>query len=214
MGLGSVVAPLFEVRPLGWEAPDPSGFDGLLLTSANALRHGGPRLARYASLPCYCVGEATAAEARKAGFVAPRAGRGDGGALLRIMADEGIRNVLHPCGTDHVALEHPALAISHLPVYAAEAVERLPGEAAQALRSGALALVHSPRAGRLLGELADAAGLRRGSIRIAAISPAAAEAAGEGWALKAVAAAPRDQALLELAAKLCNNAGVSGTGLA
>ncbi|MEA3064722.1 MAG: hypothetical protein QOJ27_1168, partial [Sphingomonadales bacterium] len=43
----------------------------------------------------------------------------------------------------------------------------------------------------------------KGSIRVAAISAAAAEAAGEGWAAKAVAAAPRDQALLELAAKLC-----------
>jgi uroporphyrinogen-III synthase len=60
-------------------------------------------------------------------------------------------------------------------------------------------MVHSVRAAERFARLAAG----KGSIRVAAISAAAAEAAGEGWAAKAVAAAPRDQALLELAAKLC-----------
>jgi len=52
----------------------------------------------------------------------------------------------------------------------------------------------------------------RSSVSVIAISPAAAQAAGDGWALKAVAAAPRDEALLELAVKLCNNPRPGRTG--
>jgi uroporphyrinogen-III synthase len=67
------------------------------------------------------------------------------------------------------------------------------------MAAGALALVHSPRAGALLARLvAD-----RDAVAVAAISDAASDAAGEGWRAKAVAAAPSDEALLELAAKLC-----------
>ena len=45
----------------------------------------------------------------------------------------------------------------------------------------------------------------RGAISIAAISAAAAVAAGEGWAAVAIADKPTDEALLALAARLCNN---------
>jgi len=43
--------PLFEVRPLAWQVPDPDRFDALVLTSANAIRHGGPGLAALLGLP-------------------------------------------------------------------------------------------------------------------------------------------------------------------
>jgi uroporphyrinogen-III synthase len=33
--------PLFAIVPLDWTAPDPAQFDGLVLTSANAVRHAG-----------------------------------------------------------------------------------------------------------------------------------------------------------------------------
>ena len=60
-GVDAVVSPLFEVRPLPWEAPPPEDFDALLLTSAQAARHGGTALGQYHSLPLYAVGAATAA---------------------------------------------------------------------------------------------------------------------------------------------------------
>jgi uroporphyrinogen-III synthase len=44
----------------------------------------------------------------------------------------------------------------------------------------------------------------RGDILIAAISPAAAEAAGVGWGVVEAAGEPSDDALLALAARLCN----------
>jgi uroporphyrinogen-III synthase len=84
-------------------------------------------------------------------------------------------------------------------VYASEPVGALP-DAARTLAE-AVALIHSPRAGALFAALAP----RKSGIALAAISPAAAAAAGAGWAEVAVARAPRDEALLELALKLCKN---------
>jgi uroporphyrinogen-III synthase len=48
----------------------------------------------------------------------------------------------------------------------------------------------------------------RAPISLAAISAAAADAAGPGWAAVHVADRPRDHALLELAARLCKTAGL------
>ena len=213
MGMRSVVAPLFEIRPLSWLPPEPTRFDALMLTSANAPRHAGPGLAGLTALPCYCVGETTAEAARAAGFDNLRIGPSDGDALLEIAADQGVRSLLHLSGRDHVGLTHARVDITRIPVYAAEPFDSLPAAAADALRAGALALLHSPRAARIFAAAVDAAGLDRAAIRIAAISAAAERAAGPGWASSAAAAAPRDQALLELAAKLCKKGGVSGTGM-
>ena len=64
----------------------------------------------------------------------------------------------------------------------------------------AVAIIHSPRAGRRLAELIE----DRSSIAIAAISSAAAEAAGTGWETVEAAEDPTDDALLALAERLCN----------
>lgn len=203
LGLEPVVAPLFTVSSVAWAAPEPSDFDALLLTSANSARHGGPELARLRSLRCHAVGEATAAAAEAAGFRHVVTGPGDGAAALEGMAKAGIAHILHLCGRDHLPLAHPLLAVERRIVYRADATDRLPEAARTALGEGALALVHSPRAGALFGALVDRAGLERGGIRLAAISAQAAAAAGFGWRQVAAAARPRDEALLELAVKLC-----------
>lgn len=199
IGLTPVVASLFEIRPLDWAAPDPDEFDGVLLTSANAARHGGPGIAQYAHLPCHAVGEATAAAAADAGFGNVRVGPADGAAAVTAMVEEGLKRALHLCGRDHVALDRPDIAIRAISVYSAVEVDMLPPEAEAAIAANALILVHSPKAGGLLARLIG----DRAGIALAAISAAAAEAAGGGWRSKAVAESPRDEALLELAAKLC-----------
>ena len=207
LGLDPVVAPLFEIAGVPWEPPATLP-EAVLMTSANAARHGGDGLAALAHLPCYCVGEATAAAASAAGFADLRTAPSDGAAAVALMAEDGIGSALHLCGRDHVALGHPRLRIERRIVYAALAAPALPEAAQRALKEGALALLHSPRAAAHFASLVR----ERSDVRIAAISPAAAEAAGEGWALKAAASAPRDQPLLELAAKLCNIASPSETG--
>jgi uroporphyrinogen-III synthase len=195
LGLEPIVAPLFTVRALAWTPPDPAQFDAILLTSANAARCGGDGMTPFFALPCYAVGERTAEDARAAGFADVRTGPADGAALVAMARGEGAEHLLHLGGSDHVALAD----VRHVAVYVAEPSGGLPRSAEQAL-----ALLHSPRAAARLAALA---GTRRHAFRIAAISAAAAAAAGPGWRSVAIAEAPRDQALLELAAKLCQTAG-------
>lgn len=226
LGLETLVAPIFEVRPVAWEAPPAGAFDALLLTSANAARHGGPALARYRALPCYCVGEATEAAAREAGLVGTRAGPSDGAAVLAAAAADGVLSMLHLTGLTHKKVAHPNVRIERRLVYetvplglstAAVAAIR---EACSAFRGnddegecGLVVLLHSAAAARHFGELVDAARLPRARIGVAAISDAAAREAGEGWRAVHVAPAPRDAALLALAAELCQTGGsAAGTG--
>lgn len=205
LGLDPVVAPIFAVQPLKWPAPAANDVDAVMLTSANAVRHAGPELKSFLALPCYAVGEATAREARAAGFADIRTGPGDGAALLEMARHDAIARVLHLCGRDHIDAVPGGMSVLRRLVYAAEPVLQLPVQAISALRGGALALLHSPRAGAEFARLVDVASADRSAIRIAAISAATADAAGEGWKQKAVAARPRDEALLELAFKLCKN---------
>ena len=197
---------------MDWTPPEPSRFEALLLTSGNAPAQAGPALQLYHALPCYCVGEATAAAARVAGLSPVGVGASDGAALLETMAADRVRTALHLCGRDHLPPAHPDVRLERRIVYAADPVAGFAPEAIEALAQGALALIHSPRAGRLFGEFVDRTGLVRTALRIAAISPAAAQAAGTGWESRAASASPRDEALLELAAKLCQTAPMGGAG--
>jgi uroporphyrinogen-III synthase len=192
LGLEPVVTPLFAIGRVDGPPVDAARYDAILLTSANGARHAPAGLT---GLPCFAVGESTAAAARAAGFGEVRTGPFDGAAAAAMMAAAGVRKALHLCGSEHLAVEAAGVAIDRHIVYSAEPVpcERFEGPG--------VALIHSARAGARLARLA----CDRSAIAIAAISAAAAEAAGEGWAAKAVAAAPRDQALLEVAAKLCNH---------
>ena len=213
LDLDALAIPLFAVVPLAWAAPDPDSFDALLMTSANAARHGGEALRGFSALPCYAVGEATAAAAREAGFRSVTAGKGDGHEALTMAARDSRRRLLHLCGRDHQPIEQPGLAVERRQVYAVEPVSALPGHAVELLRNGAAALLHSPRAAAHFAALVDQAGLDRSAIGLIAISAAAMGTAGEGWRAQWVAAVPRDEALLELAAKLCQTEAISdGTG--
>ncbi|WCT73218.1 uroporphyrinogen-III synthase [Sphingomonas naphthae] len=196
MGLEAIVAPLFTVRPLAWTPPGPAAFDALMLTSAQALRHGGD-LSAFRALPVYAVGAATGDAARAVGFTQVHAGESDAAALLDRAVADGRGAILHLTGREHRAVIHPATTVTRIAVYAADVVDTLPDVAADALARDAVALLHSPRAARTLAALSGWRG------RIAALSPAVAEAAGPGWHSVAVAAAPTDDALLAAAARLC-----------
>jgi len=193
-GLDAIAIPLFEIEPVAWQAPDPGGFDALLLTSANAVRMGGDELMKLRGLPVHAVGEATAEAARGAGF--DIAAVGDGGVDRLLDSLDPDLRLLHLCGEDRREPLKAPQSITPVTVYRAMAIDRPDVSGA----SGAVALVHSPRAARRLAELVD----DRGSIAIVAISPAAAEAAGSGWQQVQSADAPNDEALLALAARLCN----------
>ena len=198
LGLEPLVSPLFTVRPLPWEPPE-GPFDAVLLTSANAPRHAGPELTPFLHLPCFAVGETTAQVARGSGFTRAQSGPADGAAAVAMAVGQGSRRILHLCGRDHIELTHPDASLMRCPVYAADAMRELAPDTLEALKDGTLALLHSRRAATLFGTIVQS----RSGIPIAAISQSVADAAGGGWAAVHVSERPRDEALLELAAKLC-----------
>ncbi|WP_284734790.1 uroporphyrinogen-III synthase [Sphingosinicella terrae] len=200
LGLAPIVAPLFQIEPLPWDPPPPSLYDAVMVTSASAIRCAGDGLTSFLPLPCYAVGEASAAAAQRAGFADVRTGTLDGAALVAMMAADGVGRAFHPAGEDRSRLPDTGVRIDPVVVYAARAERCLPVEAARAIEEGALVLLHSPRAAV---HFAGLVGLERGRIGLAAISAAAAKAAGSGWRSIDIAPRPRDEALLELAAKLC-----------
>ncbi|MBN2970620.1 uroporphyrinogen-III synthase [Roseomonas aeriglobus] len=177
--------PLFAIRPLDWNAPDPADFDSLVLSSANAVRAGGPDLARLLPLPVHAVGRATALAAEAAGFTVAAVGEGGVDAL------DPPGRVLRLVGRDHRA----SSAARTIVVYASEGLT--PDLSALV---DATALLHSPRAAaRLADRVAD-----RSRVAIAAISAAALAAAGPGWRMTAVADRPTDAALIAAALTLAD----------
>lgn len=200
LGLQPVCYPLFQVRPCVWDAPDPAEFDAIMLTSANALLHGGPQLDRFKHLPAFAVGEATGEAAREAGFTVAAAGRSDVNALVKIVAAQGYRRIFHPCGRDRRTFDPAPLAIIHRYVY--EAAEAGDAKGLQAaMPEKAVALLHSPRAARRLAKLIALPERQR--LQVAAISAAVFNAAGEGWGPGGIATKVSDEALLALAITLC-----------
>ena len=196
LGLDAVSVPLFRVEPVEWQPPEAAGFDGLLLTSANAVAHGGDGLATLRGLPVYAIGKATAEAARQAGF--DIAETGDGGVDRLLGSIEPGLKLLHLAGEDRRPAQNHSQRVSAITVYRAVALEAPDGLDHIA---GQAAAVHSPRAGERLAELV--AGEAKATVRLACISHAAAAAAGDGWETSAAADAPSDEALLALAARLC-----------
>ena len=195
LGLDVLCCPLFRVEPLGWDVPEPTHYDALLLTSANAVRHAGPMLARLASLPVHAVGQTTSAAAKDAGLRVETIGSENVSDLLADLPPS--LRLLHLAGEDHrpdgdaridrrITYRSMTIADPGLPPL-----------------DGLVVAVHSPRAGVRLSELAGQAR----TAQIAAISDAAAAACGNGWAGMAVAAEPNDKSLLALAASLCHKSG-------
>jgi uroporphyrinogen-III synthase len=201
LGLIAIRLPLFEVRAIDWAPPDVTRFDALLLTSANAPRHAGPGLATLRGLPVHAVGDATAAAARDAGLEVVAVGDRDGAALVAAAAASGVRRGLLLGGRDRAVASDPIIAAA-IAVYASDPVA-VPIEALDQL-AGSVVLVHSPRAARRVADLIDRAGVDRRTVRLAAISAAAADAAGGDWESVAVAASPDAAALIALARTLAD----------
>lgn len=201
MGFETVIcASLFKVRPLEWQAPDPDRFDGLLITSANAIRAAGGQLQQLRALPVHTVGEATASAARSAGLMVETVGDGGIDELLEILPRD--LRLLHLGGRHRRAPSEPRQTLVPVTVYSSVAREN-PRNFDRI--AGAVACVHSPRAGARLGELADRDRIDRSTIAIAAISRNAADACGVGWERVEVSGARDDASLLALALQLCKS---------
>ena len=182
---------------MAWTPPDPADFDALIITSTNALRHGGAGLKRLLPLPLYAVGQASAEAARRMGFHVAGTGGAGSAELLALAERAGIRRALHLAGRERT-IAPGGIVAAILTVYASDPVAVSPEQAARL--KGSVALVQSARAGARLAELvAD-----RGAIAIAAISPAAAAAAGTGWERVVTAARIDSETLIDTAIALAD----------
>lgn len=196
--------PLFAVSPRSWQAPPPDSHDALLLGSANALRSAGPGLGAVRHLPAYVVGEATAAAARAAGIAV--AGQGQGG-LQSVLGqlEAGHRRLLRLAGEERIALDLPGgVTMTERVVYASTA-QPMPAPLIALLAEAAIVALHSAEAAHHFAAECVRNGLRRARLRLCALGPRIAAAAGEGWGEVAVAADTSDRALLALARQMCQD---------
>jgi uroporphyrinogen-III synthase len=189
-GGGAALAwPLFAPAPVAWEIPDVAAHDALLVTSANAVRLGGPGLARLAMLPVVAVGAETAAVATAAGFTVAAVGTGDVAAALAAGRAIGLERPLHLAGREHVDSGQPTTI-----VYASADVATDAAAFATAAQ-GRIVLLHSVRAACRVAALIPA---NRKTVGIAALSAKVLAAAGGGWGVALVADVPTDAALCRL----------------
>jgi uroporphyrinogen-III synthase len=203
LGLQVDGAPLSEIRPLAWDLPELSEIDGLLLGSANAVRHGGADLALLRDKPAFVVGEATARAAREAGLTVAQVGQGGLQPVLDRLSGQRLC-LLRLSGAEHVPLSPPE-GVSLVTRIAYDNVALpIPRALAIRLREGAIVLLHSAAAAGHLARECDRAGIARQGLRLAALGPRIASAAGEGWGEVRCAACPDEAALLALARDMCH----------
>ncbi len=202
LGLQAVVDPLFIVEPVIWSDPAALDFDALLLTSANAVTHGGDQLDAYKSLPVLAVGQATARAAEKVGFHIAETGDSSGQQLLNQLETDRYRSILWLAGEQHSLLDPGERQLDIVPVYRSRAIA-LGQKAAACLEAETVILLHSARAAKHLVTELDRLHMKRGQHHVAAFSTKVAAAAGQGWKSLLVADRPDDESLLSLATRLC-----------
>lgn len=193
LGLTVRQLPFFAAAPIAWTVPDPADFDALLLTSANAVRHGGPGLDALKRLPVIAVGAATAATARAAGFGIAKIGQADAASAVTLAHEAGFARLLHLAGQDRAPTGEGVTALT---VYASDPTPV--SDADIRALAGCVVLLHSTRAAQILAARVFAT--ERAAIALVALSTAVGEAAGDGWESVDIAAEPSDDALVPLAA--------------
>jgi uroporphyrinogen-III synthase len=208
-GHEACLAPVTRIVPTGNPAPLGS-YDALIVTSAHA-QDSLTSLDR--AKPVFAVGDRTAEGVSGAGFADIAVAEGDAVSLARL-----IRETLPPGRTLlHVTARHrkeePAASLRaagftvlQWEAYEAEAVERLPDSAVEALRTGQIgaALHYSRRSADLVVRLAGEAGLASSLLAVPHLCLSADVAAPlrRAGAATLVAGEPSEEALLGLLDRL------------
>lgn len=206
-----IVSPLLSIVPLEWEFPSEN-IDALVLTSHNAVtsRHNE----KLTSLSCYCIGDATAAAARAAGFSVVAACGSDRTALVQKIAADNIGHALFLSGHEERAdlvaeLAASGVAATRRRVYDAQAVGAFSPAAAAALQENQVdrVLLFSPRSAALFSVLFERLPqAEKSRVALACLSAAVADAAGADWAQIVVAHQPTTTHLLAASGLLCDSA--------
>ena len=218
MGLEPLVAPLSETVPLPPPETLPADPDAVAVTSANALRHASPQLLEgLLTLPCFAVGEATAAAARKAGFADVATGSGDAAGLASHVAAalKPDAKLLYLCGRVRLSDFEGLMAEAGIAVLPLETYDSRPVEDASAhlLRTAGgsaidAVLLHSATAAAAMADLLALPALRNlfESTRFYALSPRIATTLGDaGGRQVSISEEPNESALLARLAGDCGN---------
>lgn len=197
-GWEAVIWPVIEIVTTLRAAPDWGDAEAVILTSARAAEALAPFGAP--PLPALCVGGATAAAARAAGFAEVRESGGDAAALVSaILSGEGPRRFLHVRGRDAAgdvvgALRAAGREAREIVAYAAEPSGPPPAEVDAAMRAGSLsaAALFSPRSAALFARAAPEAwrAAYPGMTAFAISAAAAAPLKGLGFGAMRVAERP------------------------
>lgn len=185
--------PLFKVGARPWDCPDPADYDCLIISSANAIRHGGSQLDRLLTLPVAAVGRASADAAKTAGFNVALTGDNGAQSLLPQIRGAGYLRPLWLTGVDHVRL-NPMPDIRH--VYEA-AIVPVPMNFAEIVGLNSVVALHSPRGAARFCAAVAACNIARADISLAALSSNIARSAGTGWKHILIAPHPDDDTLFD-----------------
>jgi uroporphyrinogen-III synthase len=209
-GHQAVIAPMFEIDYSTPEPIDLTDVQALLFTSANGVR-GFVRMEPRRHLPVFTVGDATARQARAAGFGDVTSAGGDVGDLARVAGDRldpAAGTLFHAAGKQTAGnlkgmLERTGFAVRRAVLYRARPVPALPAAAAAALRNHTVdgALFFSPRTAEVFDRLVRAAALTDRLQRLAAMCLSAAVARrldGGTWGAVRIAERPEASSLLAL----------------
>ena len=192
-GHEALLMPLFEVQPVDWQAPALQDYDGLLLTSANAVRQAGPQLASFAHLPVLAVGQVTANAALTAGLTIGQIG--DAGVEALLQACEN-RRLLWLAGEDQTDPNAPQTVKVDVRIVYRSAALPAPEDFHPMILQADYILLHSARAATHLSAILTDQCLEKAKISIGVLSEGIARAAGGGWKSVRVAPTPNDAALL------------------
>lgn len=166
-GHQALIAPVLTIEPAAGAEFDPASFHAIVMTSGNAARAlaAHPALRRALALPVLAVGGQTAQAARDAGFSGVVSADGDAGdllALVRSRWNKAGARFLYLAGSDRsrdlaAELATNGIHVETVVVYSANAVARLPDDAAQAIRGGIIdgVLHYSRRSTAIFLDCAD-----------------------------------------------------------
>ena len=199
MGFEPVLAPCLRIDPVDAKLPENPA--AILLTSGHAA---DALPARYRAVPCFTVGDATAAKLRAAGFTAVESAAGDAGDLLLLVAGRRIDGLhLLAVGEGHGQdlarqLREHGIRLIRRKIYRTRPVRGLPAPVKTALAAGEIqkALFYSAETLRAFIRMKPPG---TAALEALALSPAiAAIAQGLPWRRIRVALAPNEADLLAL----------------
>lgn len=165
LDIEAALCPLLSHETLPTSLPDASGFAGVALTSANALRALDERgvIGAYANLPAYAVGDRTARLAEELGFAKVQSASGAFGDLVGLLAHAGLRGpIFYPAGRDQSGDLAKSLApygvmVITSQVYAMNVAAELPAQILGELEDGSIdaALFYSRRTAEAFARLCE-----------------------------------------------------------